>query len=243
MISRLVAARAAIVMQSDAAAQELDREFRGSTFAEVAKSLGGGSYALTGAWEETFNGAVFLDLLFGPSGTKVLSDIRQQNELFTRHLMEVIGSAKRIILCDTGLYGSTQRLLAQGFPDLRIETIQFARSNYKGHGEEHFPRVTGLIVQQSDYSPLNPSSSVLRYWHLIESLFEPNIPSVKSFVLDEFGQIVETADRYNSAPLIRLPKIRFLPARSITSMACPGTTPGVWHWATPRERGLVLNER
>jgi hypothetical protein len=189
MISRLVAARAALLARSTSAAEELDREFRGSIFADVAKALGGRAYVLPEDWHQPFRAQEFVTLLFGNSGVEVLADIQKQNALFTRHFKQLTGGSDRIILCDTGLYGSTQRLLASGFPDVRLETIQFARSNYKGHGEEHFPKVTGLTVEQNFYSPLNLSSCVLRYWHLIESLFEPAVPSVHLFAEDALGQV------------------------------------------------------
>jgi hypothetical protein len=121
-------------------------------------------------------------MLFDDAAKAVLSDIRRQNALFERHFAELRGDACRILLCDTGLYGSTQRLLVSAFPTLRIESVQFARANYKGHSEEHFKQVTGLMVERNRYSPLDVRSSVLRYWHLIESLFEPAVPSVTSFV-------------------------------------------------------------
>jgi hypothetical protein len=80
-------------------------------------------------------------------------------------------------------------LLAQGFRDLNLETVQFARANYKDLGDEHFARVTGLMVQQDSYDPLRAATSVLRYWHLIESLFEPKLASVRSFQLDADGNV------------------------------------------------------
>ncbi len=178
MISRLIAARAALLARSDSAIEELDREFRRSVFAEVAEALGGRTYQLPEEWRQPFRAAPFMTLLYGNSGAEVLADIEQ-----------LAGDSDRIILCDTGLYGSTQRLLASGFPDMRVETIQFARANYKGHSEEHFPKVTGLVVEQNCYSPLNVYSCVLRYWHLIESLFEPGVPSVRLFAEDELGKV------------------------------------------------------
>jgi FMN phosphatase YigB (HAD superfamily) len=189
MISRLVATRAALLARNEAALEELDREFQGNSFADVANALGGRKYLLADEWNEHFAASELYALLFGGSGTDVLADIQQQNALFTRHFMQAKGDADRIILCDTGLYGSTQRLLGGAFPELRIETIQFARANYKGHGEEHFRRVAGLIVEQDFYSPFNVSSCVLRYWQLIESLFEPAIPSVRIFTEDKAGQV------------------------------------------------------
>ncbi|PVE21808.1 hydrolase [Microvirga sp. KLBC 81] len=190
MISRLVAARAALVTQSSAAVEELDREFRGGVFADVARALGGRRYKLQKEWQERFQGRTFLTLLHSDSGAEVLADVRRQNALFTRHFDQLTNGSDRQILCDTGLYGSTQRLLASGFPDASLETIQFARSNYKGHSEEHFPKVSGLLVEENFYSPANVHTCVLRYWHLIESLFEPKIPSVRLFEEGDRGEVI-----------------------------------------------------
>ncbi|MCK1404969.1 HAD family hydrolase [Bradyrhizobium sp. 76] len=189
MISRLIAARAALLAQDNSAAEELDREFSGSSMAEVAAALGGKTYELPTEWHQPMFGPTFVKLLFDKSGTEVLANIDFQHSLFVRHFEQLIGDSDRIILCDTGLYGSTQRLLASAFPDVRLETIQFARSNYKGHSEEHFPKVSGLLVEQNFYSPLNVRSVVLRYWHLIEGLFEPDVPSVRLFFESDDGQI------------------------------------------------------
>jgi hypothetical protein len=189
MISRLVAARTALLARSHAAIEELDREFQGSTHADVAKALGGRTYELPDDWHQPLDAKMFVALLFGRSGAEVLADIQQQHALFARHFDRLVGDSDRIVLCDTGLYGSTQRLLASGYPGKRVETIQFARSNYKGHSEEHFPRVAGLVVEQNYYDPFNVSSCVLRYWHLIESLFEPPVSSVRSFTEDGSGRV------------------------------------------------------
>ncbi|CAN7550376.1 hydrolase [Bosea sp. LjRoot9] len=190
MISRLVAARAAVMIRSPAALDELGREFRGSSFADVATALGGSRYQLLESWNERFVPERFFAMLDRPAGAAVTADIDRQNALFQRHLSATSCGSKRIILCDTGLYGSTQRLLAVGLPDLSFETIQLARCNYKGLSEEHFPRVVGLAVERSRYSPLAVRSTVLRYWQLIESLFEPAIPSVRSFAEGTDGAII-----------------------------------------------------
>lgn len=189
MISRLVAARAAVMARSPAALDELGREFHGSSFADVATALGGGRYELLQSWSEPFAPERFFAMLDRPAGTAITADIDRQNRLFRRHLAAASGGARRIILCDTGLYGSTQRLLAAGFPEMSFETIQFARCNYKGLGEDHFPRVVGLTVERNRYSPFAVRSTVLRYWQLIESLFEPAIPSVRSFAEDASGEV------------------------------------------------------
>lgn len=190
MISRLIAARACLVAGAPSALEELGREFKGETSAKVANALGGGSYRLPAPWHETFSPSGFATLLATPSGVEALADISHQNALFHRHLEKLASGADRLILVDTGLYGSTQRMLADGFADLRIETIQFARANYKGHSESHFPKVTGLFVERNLYDPFDPRSCVLRYWHLVESLFEPACQSVKQFTQGADGEVV-----------------------------------------------------
>lgn len=190
MISRLVAARAALLVGSNAAIEELDREFRQCSFADVATAIGGRKYALSSAWHQPFRAREFQTLLFTDTGAALLGDLHKQTTLFKGHFENLIGDSERVILCDTGLYGSTQRLLANALPNINLETIQFARSNYKGLGEEHFPNVAGLITERNYYSPFSVRSCVLRYWHLIESLFEPAVPSVRMFSTDGSGKVI-----------------------------------------------------
>ncbi|MDI7862979.1 hydrolase [Rhizobiaceae bacterium n13] len=193
MISRLVAARAAVARRSRAALDELGREFRKGSFADVANALGGHCYDLSGPWQATFERQRFYAMLDSPEGALVLDDIVRQTELFERHLDVVSSNATRIILCDTGLYGSTQRLVAAGLPQRQFETIQFARCNYKGFSEDHFPQVVGLVVEEDFYNPLKIETVILRYWQIIESLFEPAIPSVRHFHEVEGGGIRSNA--------------------------------------------------
>ncbi|MDM9625172.1 hydrolase [Rhizobium sp. S152] len=185
LISRLVAARAALMQHSPTVLDELGREFKKNTFADVADALGGKKYDLTDHWQLPFDPNHFFAMIDTPAGRVVLNDVARQNELFERHLEQTTGDVSRIILCDTGLYGSTQRLVAAGVPERTFETIQFARCNYKGLSEDHFPQVTGLVVEEDLYNPLRIETVILRYWQIIESLFEPAIPSVR--LLSEAG--------------------------------------------------------
>ncbi|MGV1836307.1 hydrolase [Rhizobium rhizogenes] len=190
LVSRLVAARSAVMTRSPAVLDELGREFQRGSFADVARALGGQSYELPEPWQQTFDPKRFFALLDSSVGQAVLDDIRKQNDLFIRHLDQISSQAKRIVLCDTGLYGSTQRLLAAGLPDRRFETIQFARCNYKGLSEDHFPMVAGLVVEQNLYNPFKVETVILRYWQIIESLFEPVLPSVRQFSEDAGGAVI-----------------------------------------------------
>jgi FMN phosphatase YigB (HAD superfamily) len=190
MISRVAAVRGALLVRSRSAIEEMDREFQGAPLRDAASALGGRTYALSDRWDAPFDARVFVDMLDTPEGQEVLRDIEVHHRLFHRHVRELAGDADRIILCDTGLYGSTHRLLVAGDPSLPLETILFARSNYKGFDEAHFPKVVGLIVDRRAYNPLDNATSVLRYWHLIERVFEPKIQSVRTFTEDPEGRVI-----------------------------------------------------
>jgi len=56
LISRLVAARAALLAQSPTALETMGIEFRGRTFADVATALGGRSYDLPDQWHRPLDG-------------------------------------------------------------------------------------------------------------------------------------------------------------------------------------------
>lgn len=190
LISRLIAARAAVGLRSPVVLDELAREFEGASFATVGNVLAGQRYDFPAAWHQKFDATRFFMLLDTDAGRRVDQDICRQNELLKVHLRQTIGQAKHLLMCDTGLYGSTQKLLAAGLPDFDLETVQFARCNYKGLSEEHFQKVAGLVVEERFYSPFKVRTVVLRYWQIIESLFEPEISSAKYLSMAEDGTVV-----------------------------------------------------
>jgi FMN phosphatase YigB (HAD superfamily) len=190
LVSRLVAARLAFVRSRAHAMEEIEREFQDRSCLELAQALGGQRYDLAEEWARPFTAGAFLTLLEGASGAPIRADIERQNLLFERHFHRAAGGAARVLLCDTGLYGSTQKLLAAAFPQTRLESVLFARSNYKGLSQEHFRKVVGLMVERNGYSPFNSKTAVLRYWHLIERLFEPAMASVQTFYETPDGGIL-----------------------------------------------------
>jgi hypothetical protein len=73
--------------------------------------------------------------------------------------------------------------------------VLFARRNYKGFPSPHFVKTAGLSVQSDNYDPFRPRTSILRYWQLIESLFEPNIPSCKTFHRAADGSVISNVEK------------------------------------------------
>ena len=183
MVSRLIAARAAVLDGSAIVAEEVEREFRGSSMLTVAHALAQQAVELEECWQAPFDASAFDRLLHAglPGSRRLLQSIEDQNALFLSHLRHRSGGRGRIILCDSGLYGSTMRCLERALPDIKWSCVLFARRNYKGFPTEHFARTHGLSVEQNVYIPINPRTAVLRYWQLIELILEPELPSVKTF--------------------------------------------------------------
>lgn len=184
MISRLVAARTSIAAPGPALTEELGREFAGQTMREVAAALAQDSMVdLESAWDQPFDAATFVALLRDetPAVQRLLAITARLNAAFRRHLDAVSGGRSRIVLTDTGLYGSTLRLLRAGMPEKHWVATQFARSNYKGFATPHFDGTVGISVERDGYVAWNARTTVLRFWHLIESALEPDLTSVRTF--------------------------------------------------------------
>ncbi|GLS42679.1 glycosyltransferase [Methylobacterium brachythecii] len=184
MVSRLVAARTCAPDPGDALLSELGREFEGRPMAEVALALTQRpDRTLSSDWDARFEPQLFAALLMAPdpAAVAVRQAIAGQDALFRRHLQARTGGRKTVILCDTGLYGSTVRLLRDGIPDRSWFCLQFARSNYKRLATPHFDCTRGLSIESDSYKPWEMRTSGLRFWQLIEAVLEPDLPSVRTF--------------------------------------------------------------
>ena len=198
MISRLVAVRAALLLKSPAAFEEIGREFGRSNSATVARALAQSDMEFGSEWEIPFDPEDFSRLMnTTEEGGKLRQRLTDQNALFESYLQNFTQEKERLVLCDTGLYGSTLRLLQDGFPTRRWECLLFARCNYKGFVSAHFAKTIGLMVERNCYDPVNTPSTVLRYWQFVENLFEPDLESVRTFAQADDGTVasnLEVAD-------------------------------------------------
>ncbi|GAN48540.1 glycosyltransferase [Methylobacterium radiotolerans] len=184
MVSRLVAARTAFDPPSPGVLSELGREFSGRSMSEIAAALAQrDDLALPASWDAPFQDATFAALLAGnePGVARLHAAVAQQDACFRAHLDACAGPARHCVLVDTGLYGSTVRMLQEGLPERTWSGLQFARCNYKRLATPHFRRTLGLSVESDWYKPWDARTSVLRFWHLIEACLEPDLPSVRTF--------------------------------------------------------------
>lgn len=200
-VSRLVAARLALSTTGQVARQEIGREFEGRTLGTLVSALAPHAVDDPGTDVDPDADRPFtldaLDRLLDPrashpSAVRFQARLREQNTLFSTHVDTVAAGATELILCDTGLFGSTLRLLREAMPAKHWSAAQFARSAYKPFDRGHFDRTVGLSVERDAYAFTDPTTIALRYWHLFESLFEPGLPSVESFArpVDDAGPVL-----------------------------------------------------
>ena len=186
MVSRLVAARPAVLAGTAAARSTLAYEFSGRTLVGAAKAITGvdpgEDSALSRDAAYSFDG--LQSLLSHPDGGAAAAALAEQAVLFKQHLVAQLAGRRRAILVDTGLYGSTMQLLSSSERAIEFSCAMMARSNYRGDASAHFVRTFGLLLETDGYKPWDRRSVLLRYWHLIESALEPDLPSVKRFTAD-----------------------------------------------------------
>ncbi|WP_375422737.1 hypothetical protein [uncultured Friedmanniella sp.] len=189
MVSRVVAMRPALARTADeglddllpAAARTLGHEFGGASVAAVAQALSGAApLGEDPEWQSPMTSPSLARLLRHPDGAPVTEALRDQTTLFRRHLEESLGGRHHAVLVDTGLHGTTGLVLAEGLPQLGVSSALMA-NYFPPTRNERPPRTFGLTLEADGYSPLRPRSVLLRYWHLVEWLFEPALPSVRWF--------------------------------------------------------------
>ncbi len=187
MVSRVAAIRPVLVRAADegampaSAASTLSYEFSRRSCRDVLRAMSGRDVGEAG--DACFTPEMATAVLRSPDGAEALSALREQAGLFRRHLALTLDGRPNAILVDTGLFGTTIQLMSDGVPDVDFSCALIARANYRGrgHATPHHGKTFGLGVETDGYSPLRRRSAILRYWHLIESTFEPDLPSVRTF--------------------------------------------------------------
>ena len=193
MVSRLAAIRPALMQTVDhdldtlvpSAATTLGYEFSRASLAAVALAVSGTTpNSSDRRWEVPQSGEGFAALLKHRDGQPVVEALSRQSELFVRHLQAALSGRRRAVLVDTGLYGTTRQLLAEGVPGVAFSSALIARSFRPGLPRRN-AKIFGLTVEADGYSALRRRTTILRYWHFVEWLFEPELPSVRTFESQE----------------------------------------------------------
>ena len=181
MISRFVLAKSGLCNADAAVLREIEREHAGRRLDQVVNSFSGGEINLPDKWHRAYTVEAMKDFLRSPDAEGFKTHLAEHDLLFRKHFDEVLGQSDRAVLVDTGLYGSIQLFLQNLMPNVDITSVLLARSNYKNFTVDHFPSVIGILSEKDTYDPFDSNTSILRYWQLIEEMFEPSLSSVKGF--------------------------------------------------------------
>lgn len=105
--------------------------------------------------------------------------LQQQSALFTEYISRITDGYDRLLLVDTGWQGTAQSLLSYAFPGMDWWGIYFGRFVLSDSIRNDWRKVIGIHFEQNNYTYNRPSSSIILFHHLIESLFEINGPSIE----------------------------------------------------------------
>lgn len=190
MLSRLASARLALQLSPDDVEPMLELEFAGRSCAEVAIALTGKKIDLDNRWNQDYSLASLNQLLHQTAqGRQIHSDILNQANLLREHISRVSGGSKRIVMVDTGVFGSIGHFLTVGLPDIEVQSVLLFKANYKAHAGLKLPKSEGLVCCEDDYVPWKARSVSRLYWPFIEAFFEPDLPSVKRYHLSPEREI------------------------------------------------------
>jgi hypothetical protein len=196
MVSRLAAARLAMGMDSPSLQTLLAIEFGGRTCADAAAALSGVGAPKDGEWAMPYEHIRFAKLLSHTAeGQHVRSALVEQAELLRAHFRAASDGAPNVHLVDTGVFGSIAHFLRAGLPEVSLECVLLFRSHYKRSALPlDQPAAIGLVSDCNHYSPWEPRSASRLYWPFFEAFFEPTLPSVRRYRVEDDGTVVSTLE-------------------------------------------------
>lgn len=104
----------------------------------------------------------------------------EQAERYGRYLTRVASGATRLLLVDSGWKGTSQMLLEAAFPQFAWEGIYFGAIGRASAGTHRPGLMHGLMFDAAQIDDTVPETALIVHRHLIESLFEPGIPSTEA---------------------------------------------------------------
>jgi len=98
---------------------------------------------------------------------------------FDGYLQGLLGERKRAVLIDSGWQGSAQSMLASAYPDIDWQGLYFGRILTPDHDAKIVGKVIGIMFEANEFDKQSPITALVRHRHVIETLLEPNAPSIE----------------------------------------------------------------
>ena len=126
----------------------------------------------------------------GASAANQLSDyLTSTSEAFDVYWSDLVQDAEQIVLIDSGWQGTAQSLLKASYPNQALSGLYFGRILTADSDQSIVPEVIGLVFEENTYAPSRPASALTLHRHVVESLLEPNAPSVEDIPAGEFSPL------------------------------------------------------
>ncbi|MAQ66599.1 MAG: glycosyl transferase [Sphingomonadaceae bacterium] len=117
-----------------------------------------------------------------PLARSTLDYLNASSKAFTAQLDDLLGESEKAVLIDSGWQGTGQSLLHHAHKNIDWHGLYFGRILTSAHDRAITDRVIGLLFQNDVYDPDRPESAFVLHRHLIETLLEPNGPSIEEIV-------------------------------------------------------------
>jgi len=134
-----------------------------------------------GREEYKAHGHVFSGWIEGstPAAKEMREYFRRCSAELDVYISNLLRGRSRAVLIDSGWQGSTQSLLSKAYPETAWRGLYFGRSLLPGYDASIVNQVIGLLFESDDYKPEIPETAIVRHRHIVETLLEPNGPSVE----------------------------------------------------------------
>jgi hypothetical protein len=191
MVSRLAAFRPAFQVDATAVTDLIEMEFAGRTCGQAVHALANIEPDEDPKWNEPFSVVRLIKLMESTEpGRRARAVNQAQAELLRRYIDTLCGTNMRVMLCDSGVFGSILRYLQVGVPAVDWRLTLLFRANYKHISAPHFESTVGVVSECNTYLPWRPATVALLYWQLIETMLEPPVPSVRYYETDSAGRVM-----------------------------------------------------
>lgn len=139
--------------------------------------------------EYTAHGEAFASWVQGttPAAEVMRTYLQDCGAAFNTYVNSVLRGRTRAVIIDSGWQGTMQSLLLDGFPHVTWKGLYFGRILSPGHDSRIGNDAIGVLFEENKYNPSKPETAFIRHRHIIETLLEPNAPSIEEIPAGKFN--------------------------------------------------------
>ncbi|MCX2842540.1 glycosyltransferase [Microbulbifer thermotolerans] len=108
------------------------------------------------------------------------------------YLDKLLDGRKKAVLIDSGWQGSAQSMLSNAHSDIDWQGLYFGRILTPDHDPSIIDKVIGVMFEADQINPEDPITAFVKHRHIIETLLEPNAPSVEEVPMFQFEEAAQS---------------------------------------------------